>query len=251
MFNKTVLVVDDEPDIRELLAYNLSKEGYNVKTFPNPVNCLEYIRSAEPDIILSDWLMPEMDGLEFCRKLKLNNRFKDIPLIMITCKADEADIVTALEIGADDYLIKPFRIKELISRMKKIIRNHEITRRIVNDNLADIKALKQDEEQGSVLGIGPFSVNYHNYQVMLNGTVLELTLSEFKILSVLLEKPDKIFSRLQLIQRLNGEDYLVTERTIDVKIVNLRKKLGSYQNCIKTVRSVGYKFSLFHLAYKT
>lgn len=121
MPTKTVLVVDDESDIRELLSYNLTREGFIVESFSNPVLSIEYLQKNNPDIILSDWLMPEMDGIEFCRKLKMDKRYKHIPIIMITCKSNESDKLTAYQIGADDYLIKPFRIKELIERINKII----------------------------------------------------------------------------------------------------------------------------------
>jgi DNA-binding response OmpR family regulator len=125
MQNRTVVVVDDEPDIRDLLYYNLSREGFIVKSFSNPIPSIHYLQQNNPDIILRDWLMPEMDGLEFCKILKKDSKYKDIPIIMITCKSDKSDINAALNIGADDYLTKPFRIKELIERMNKIIQEKE------------------------------------------------------------------------------------------------------------------------------
>ena len=242
MFNKTVVIVDDEPDIRELLNYNLSKEGFRVKAFPNPISGMEYIQKNNPDIILSDWLMPEMDGLEFCRRLKLNNVLRNIPLIMITCKSDEIDIVTALELGADDYLVKPFRIKELIARIKKVIRNRE--EHDASEPFEDREQLvPRRTESDSVLKRGPLIINPENYHAILGGDPLSLTISEFKMLHLMAQKPGKVFTRDNLIHHLNGDDYLVTERAIDVKIVGLRKKLGNSGWLISTVRSMGYKFS--------
>jgi DNA-binding response OmpR family regulator len=125
MQNRTVVVVDDEPDIRDLLYYNLSREGFIVKSFSNPILSINYLQTNNPDIILSDWLMPEMDGLEFCRILKMDSKYKHIPIIMITCKGDRSDIDAALKTGADDYMTKPFLIKELIDRINKIIQKKE------------------------------------------------------------------------------------------------------------------------------
>lgn len=242
MFNKTVVIVDDEPDIRELLNYNLSKEGFRVKTFPNPISGMEYIRKNNPDIILSDWLMPEMDGLEFCRRLKMNAVLRNIPLIMITCKSDETDIVTALELGADDYLIKPFRIKELIARIKKVIRNHEDQELSGFLESSDTEKYSGNNDH-AILNRGPLSINPENYHALLHGKQLNLTISEFKMLLLMAKKPGKVFTRDHLIHYLNGDDYLVTERAVDVKIVGLRKKLGKCGWLICTVRSLGYKFS--------
>jgi DNA-binding response OmpR family regulator len=121
MLSKTIVVVDDEADIRELLYYNLTREGYVVKSFDNPLHSIQYLENHDPDVILSDWLMPDMDGLEFCKQLKENKKFREIPFIFITCKSDENDIVKAFEFGADDYIIKPFRIKELVARINKLI----------------------------------------------------------------------------------------------------------------------------------
>jgi DNA-binding response OmpR family regulator len=240
MLNRTVVVVDDEADIRELLNYNLRKEGFIVKSFSNPIPSIDYLQNHSPDVILSDWLMPEMDGLEFCRKLKMSKKFKDIPLIMITCKSDETDIVTALEIGADDYLIKPFRIKELITRIKKIIR----TKEVLNSQNQKEDDWDKSELSDNHLTIqqGTLVINEENYTVTLDNEPLFLTISEFKLLKTLVQNSGKVFTRHQLINSLNGDTYLVTERTVDVKIVNLRKKLGKYHYFIKTVRSLGYKF---------
>lgn len=238
MFNKTVLIVDDESDIRELLSYNLTKEGFNVKTFPDPIISLDYLENNTPDIILSDWLMPEMDGLEFCRKLKLNEDLRSIPVIMITCKGDETDIVTALELGVDDYLVKPFRIKELIARMKRIIRNKDT----LLESITYKNAISGKKHNQKII-IDNLMIDKENYMATLEDKPLNLTVSEFNLLYLLGSKTGKVFTREQLISSLNGDDYLITNRAIDVKIAGLRKKLGNYYHMIKTVRSIGYKFS--------
>jgi DNA-binding response OmpR family regulator len=211
-----------------------------VKTFSNPITTIDYLQKNDTDIILSDWLMPVMDGLEFCRRLKMNSKFKDIPLIMITCKSDETDIVTALEVGADDYLIKPFRIKELITRVKKLIRNRDEN---FQDNFGEnLNADKAESNRSKPIQRGSLIIDAENYIARIEGNLMDLTVSEFKLLKAMASKQGKVFTRLQLINILNGDNYLVTDRTVDVKIVSLRKKLGTYHFYIKTIRSVGYKF---------
>jgi DNA-binding response OmpR family regulator len=239
MLNKKIIVVDDEPDIQQLLDYNLTKEGCQVKTFSNPLKVIEHLQFGKPDLILSDWLMPDMDGLEFCRYLKMNPDSKDIPLIMITCKGDETDIVTALELGADDYLVKPFKIKELIVRIKKIIRSKQAA---VHTRV-DLPYNNGNHTTDGIIRFDGLYIDQKKFKVMLNDLPINLTISEFKLLCLLAENPGTVFTRDDLIKKLNGLDYMVTERAIDVKIVGLRKKLGASGKFIITVRSIGYKLS--------
>ncbi|NJO69494.1 MAG: response regulator transcription factor [Bacteroidetes bacterium] len=236
MLGKKVFIIDDEEDILEFLQFNLKKEGFTVFTFNNPKKALAHIDSNPPDVVVSDWLMPDMDGLEVCKTIKMESRWNHIPVIMITCKGDEIDIVTALELGADDYLVKPFGIKELAVRIKKILNKQ---------NYALHGPLKQtpvytEERQNHPKGL---LINKETYTVFLDNEKLNLTYAEFKLLELLAEKPGKVFTRSQIIEHDYGNDYYVTERSVDVKIVGLRKKLGKYDKLIETIRSVGYRYN--------
>jgi len=234
-----VLIIEDEFDIREFIAYNLNKEGYTVSAYENPLEALEEIRINPPDILLTDWLMPEMDGLDVCKMLKMDQKTSHIPIIMITCKSEEVDVVTALEVGADDYLIKPFRVKELIVRIKKTI-NRTQGNGTMSPNRFLPNLPETDKEKIIINGL---VIDKDNHTAVLDDLKLELTFSEFKVLELLASKPGKVFTRDQIIEYGFGCDYYVTARSVDVKIVGLRKKLGKYENMIETIRSVGYKFS--------
>jgi len=237
---KNIIIIEDEFDIREFLTYNLSKEGYSVKAYENPLEALQFIKSNPPDLLLTDWLMPEMDGLDVCKTLKMNQETAHIPIIMITCKSEETDIVTALEIGADDYLTKPFRVKELLVRIKKYLRRNDLF--ILNHNeLNSIPVIAKDDIHR--IKINGLLIDQDNHTVTLEGQKLNLTFSEFRLLELLASRPGKVFTRNQIIENGFGNDYYVTDRSVDVKIVGLRKKLGDYENMIETIRSVGYKFN--------
>ena len=227
-----LVVVDDHHDVLELLHYNLIREEYEVKNFVNAVDALKYITRDNTDLVITDWMLPEMDGLDLCKNLKLNNATRDIPVMMITGKSDEVDVVTALEVGAEDYLIKPFRIKEMLSRVKKILRRRSID--------VEEKTVKENRE---LIVKGRLKIDIVGYKVYLNEAILDLTIGEFKLLELLAGHSGKVFSRNQIIERINGTDYFATERSIDVQIVGLRKKLGGFKNALETVRSVGYRFN--------
>lgn len=226
-----LVIIDDHHDTLELLKYNLTQEEYEVKNFFNAVDALKYITHENTDLVITDWMLPEMDGLDFCKNLKHSSATQDIPIVMITCKNDEIDIVTALEVGAEDYLVKPFRIREMLIRVKKILR-----RRPAEDNG------KPHKENREAVVRGRLKIDLTAYKVYLNEELLDLTIGEFKLLELLARQPGKVFSRNQIIERINGTDYFATERSIDVQIVGLRKKLGLYKNVLETVRSVGYRF---------
>jgi len=227
-----IVIIDDHYDTLEILKYNLAHEGYEVKMFFNAVDALKYINSDNTDLLITDWMLPEMDGLELCRNLKMSPSTRDIPLVMLTGKSDEIDAVTALEVGAEDYVTKPLRIKELLSRVKKILRRKN------NEDLATTRREVKDTIECGVL-----KMNLISYKVYLNNEALELTIGEFKLLELLSKQPGKVFSRNQLIERINGSQYFATERSIDVQVAGLRKKLGSYKDAVETVRSVGYRFN--------
>lgn len=238
MLRKLVFIIDDEYDIREFLKFNLKKEGYEVHTFDNPISAMSQLKTALPDIVVTDWLMPDMDGLEVCRAIKMDAVTTHIPVIMITCKGDEIDIVTALEIGADDYLVKPFGTKELAVRIKKILQKNGILSQKIQP--VPEQPLAKDPTDTQHKGL---IINKETYSVYLDNQKIKLTYAEFKLLELLAERPGKVFSRNQIIEHDYGQDYYVTERSVDVKIVGLRKKLGKYENMIETIRSVGYKFN--------
>jgi two-component system phosphate regulon response regulator PhoB len=219
MSDKVVAIVDDEEDIVNLVSHHVKREGYKVKEFHNGRDFLLFLESIVPDLVILDIMLPGIDGLEICRMLKNRSRTSSIPIIMLTAKASEADVVVGLEIGADDYIVKPFRVKSLLRRV----------------NTKEAKEPK--------LEIGPISLNSERYEVTVDGKRIDLTTTEFKILEVLLEKRGSVFTRDQLLKkkRLWGDDKLVYDRTIDVHIKNLREKLGKAGNMIKTIRGIGYK----------
>lgn len=226
MSDKLITIVDDEEDIVELVSHHLKREGFKVKEFHNGRDFLSYIESVLPDLAVLDIMLPGIDGLEICKILKNRNTTSSIPIIMLTAKASEADVVVGLELGADDYIVKPFSPRELVARVKTVLRRTGVS-----------------ENEGNVIKIGPLTVNTEKYEVTVDNNRLNLTTTEFKILEVLAEGKGRVFTRDQLLKkkRLWGDDKLVYDRTIDVHIKNLREKLGIAGNMIKTVRSIGYK----------
>ncbi len=243
MLDKKITIIDDESDILEFVSYNLQKEGYKVEAFANPVIGLQAIILDLPDLVITDWIMPDMEGLELCRRIKQNPRTNHIPVVMVSCKNDEIDVVTALEVGADDYMIKPFKVKELAVRIKKIMNRNKIaTESLLHNN----KNGGTNFQNNITINFNGLLINKQNHEVFLGDQKIDLTFSEFKILELLADKPGHVYTRFQILQYSFGQDYLVTERTVDVKIVALRKKLGKHENLIKTVRSVGYKFDLLN-----
>jgi len=221
-----VAIVDDEEDIVNLVSHHVKREGYKVKEFHNGRDFLLFLESIVPDLVILDIMLPGIDGLEICRMLKNRSRTSSIPIIMLTAKASEADVVVGLEIGADDYIVKPFSPREMVARVKSLLRR------------VNTKEAKEPK-----LEIGPISLDSERYEVTVNGKRIDLTTTEFKILEVLIEKTGSVFTRDQLLKkkRLWGDDKLVYDRTIDVHIKNLREKLGKAGNMIKTIRGIGYK----------
>ena len=225
MTDKVIAVVDDEEDIVELVSHHLKRDGFKVKEFYNGRDFLSYIKSVIPDLVILDIMLPGVDGLEICRILKNASRTSSLPTIMLTAKGTEADVVVGLELGADDYIVKPFSPRELVARVKSILRR---TGR---------------EEKEKIMKLGDLSVNSEKFEVSVNGEKIDLTTTEFKILEVLIEGMGKVFTRDQLLKkkRIWGDEKLVYDRTIDVHIKNLREKLGKAGGMIKTVRGIGYK----------
>jgi len=226
MAEKVIAIVEDEEDIVELVSHHLKREGLRVKEFHNGRDFLSFLESIIPDLVLLDIMLPGIDGLEICRMLKNKNRTSKLPIIMLTAKASEADVVVGLELGADDYIVKPFSPRELVARVKSLLRRSGIK-----------------EVQDENLKIGPISLNPDKFDVKVNGNKIGLTTTEFKILEALIQRRGAVFTRDQLLKkkRLWGDDKLVYDRTIDVHIKNLREKLGKAGNMIKTIRGIGYK----------
>jgi two-component system alkaline phosphatase synthesis response regulator PhoP len=223
---ETILVVDDEEDILELIKYNLIKEGYQVVCSLTGEDALAKARKKLPDLIVLDLMLPGIDGLEVCKTLKSDPKTEYVPIIMLTAKGEEADVVSGLEVGADDYITKPFSPKVLTARVRTVLR------RKAKKISADIETIKLHE-----LIISP-----KRREVLLDGKPVEVTFTEFAILHCLAKRPGIVFSRYQIVDAIRGSDYPVTDRSVDVQIVSLRKKLGKAGKYIQTVRGAGYKF---------
>lgn len=225
MAKETILAVDDEEDILELIRYNLSKEGYKVSQALSGEDVLKIARSGMIDLILLDLMLPGIDGLDVCKILKADQKTQHIPVIMLTAKGEESDIVTGLEVGADDYITKPFSPKVLIARVRSVLRR---------------KSKPVSEE--ATVKIKELVIYPGRHEVLVNGNPVDLTFTEFKVLHFLSKRPGWVFTRYQIVDAVRGDDYPVTERSVDVQIVGLRKKLGLCGKYIETVRGVGYRF---------
>ncbi len=226
MAREHILVIEDEVDILELIRYNLSREGYRVAVQPTGESGLKAAKAEIPDLVVLDLMLPEIDGLEVCKVLKGDPKTSHVPIVMLTAKGEESDIVTGLEVGADDYIIKPFSPKVLIARVRAILRR---------------KSKAQNGEQ-AVLKIHELTIHPGRHEVLVGGEPVSLTLTEFQILHLLARRPGWVFTRDHILNEIRGEDVYITDRSIDVQIVGLRKKLGTSGALIETVRGVGYKF---------
>ena len=222
---KTILVIDDEKDLVKLVDHHLTKEGYLVIGAKNGIEGLDIALKHKPDLILLDLMMPKLDGLEVCKRLKSATETSRIPVVMLTAKAQETDKVIGLELGADDYITKPFSPRELVARVKAVLRRSEPAK------------LKD------ALTVGDITISYAGRTVEVKNKKIELTQTEFNLLWHLMNRPGRVICRDDLITAGRGDDAMVIDRTIDVHIASLRKKLGKSGSVIETVRGVGYKFS--------
>jgi two-component system alkaline phosphatase synthesis response regulator PhoP len=225
MANEHVLAVEDEEDILELVRYNLEKEGYRVTGVVSGEEALRRARSQPPDLIVLDLMLPGMDGLTVCRELKQDAKTRDLPIIILTAKGEEADIVAGLELGADDYVTKPFSPRVLLARVRVVLRRRRAAPAADSDSLE----------------IHEMVIHPGRHEVLVQGRPVDLTATEFRLLAFLARRPGWVFTRSQIVQGVQGEDYAVTERAVDVQIVGLRKKLGPAGSYIQTVRGVGYR----------
>jgi DNA-binding response OmpR family regulator len=224
---KHIIIIEDEQDILEVLEYNLNREGYKVSIASDGNVGLKMVRQDKPDLVLLDIMLPEIDGLEICKFLKSDPSTRDIPIIMVTAKEEESDVVLGLGLGADDYVSKPFSPKELIARIKALLRR---------------SSKPNDSDSSSCITLGSLKINPEQFTAQLSNKTLSLTNTEFRLLHKLASQPGRVFSRDQLIQDAIGEHIVVSDRNIDVHIRAIRKSLGDHQHLIETVRSVGYRF---------
>ncbi|MDD5132698.1 MAG: response regulator transcription factor [Candidatus Methylomirabilota bacterium] len=229
MAKEKILVVEDEKDIVELLQYNLEKENFKIQSANNGQRALDLVRKNHPDLILLDLMLPEIDGLEVCRILKKDTKTSHIPIIMLTAKSSESDKIVGLELGADDYITKPFSMKELIARIKALLRR-----------------MNPEAKQAEMIRIGDVAIDFSKYLVTQKGKPVELTTKEFELLKALINAHSRVISRDKLLENVWGYDYSleITTRTVDVHILYLRKKLKSIADRIITIKNVGYRLEL-------
>lgn len=228
MTKTSILIIEDEEDIRELVKYNLQRENFGVLEAQSGEEGLQLVERAVPDLILLDLMLPGKDGLEICRMLKRNDRTQNIPVIMMTARGEETDIVTGLELGADDYIVKPFSPKILGARIKAVLRR---------------KASAPELSPDDVLKVYDLVIHPGRHEVLVKDKPVDLSATEFRLLHFLARRPGWVFTRYQIVDAVHGEDYPVTERSVDVQIVGLRRKLKRAGNYIETVRGIGYRFS--------
>lgn len=226
MAKEKILVVEDEEDILELVRYNLAREGYQVTGTLTGEDALRKVRSDTFDLIVLDLMLPGMDGLAFTKTLKSDSRLRSIPIIMLTAKGEEADIVTGLELGADDYITKPFSPRVMIARVRTALRRHK----------------EEPEDEMAIVKIHDLEINPGRRSVLARGSSIDLTYTEFQVLLLLAKRPGWVFTRSHIVDSIRGNDYPVTDRSVDVQIVGLRKKLGEFGKYIETVWGVGYRF---------
>ncbi len=222
-----ILIIEDDDDIRELIAFNLEISGYEIIKCDNGEDGIRQAVQMAPDLILLDVTLPGIDGFEVCRRIKKDQSLKETTVIMLTARTDDNDIITGLETGADDYITKPFRPKVLLARVKTALRRNAVS--------------DKNESDKSKLSIHGITIDHNRYEVRLDGEEIHLSVSEFSILEYLAKNPGFVYSRNQIIDSVKGDGYAVTERSVDVQILGIRKKLGDYGRYIETVRGIGYR----------
>ena len=220
-----ILVVDDEPDILELIRYNLTRNNYDMTGVASGEEAFASVRTSPPDLVVLDLMLPGVDGLEVCRRLKNDARTASIPVIILSAKGEEADVVTGLELGADDYLTKPFSPRVLLARIKAVLRRQH----------------SKPEAGDAVIAHHDLQIHPGRHEVQAADALVQLTLTEFRILHLLARRPGWVFTRNQILEAAQGDDSSVTTRAVDVHIVALRRKLGPSGDLIETIRGVGYR----------
>jgi two-component system phosphate regulon response regulator PhoB len=226
MTKRNICVVEDEEDIQELLRFHLTRDDFMVTTASSGEEAVKVISRKTPDLVLLDLMLPGLDGLEVCRILKKDPKTAAIPIVMLTAKGEERDVVAGLELGADDYITKPFSMKVLIARIRAILRRRR----------------EAPVDKNSPLHVHEIEIIPGRHEVRVQGEAVEMTVSELRILHYLASRPGWVMTREQIVDAVRGEDYAVTDRAVDVQIVGIRRKLGAQADCIETVRGVGYRF---------
>ncbi len=224
----SILVIEDEPAIQELVAYTCTEQGYTVRRADSARAGRDAIDRELPDMVLLDWMLPDKSGIELLRDLRGHERTRTVPVIMLTAKSNEADKVVGLDTGADDYVVKPFSPRELISRIRAVFRR------------------RAPEHSGEALEFGPLRIDPSRHEMSVGGTAIKMGLAEFKLLTFLISHPDRVFSRTQLLDNVWGDHVFIEERTVDVHVLRLRKALApvNAQDLIQTVRGLGYRLSM-------
>ena len=227
MTRERILVVEDETDLREVLAYNLSREGFMVSSAGDGGEGVRTALEEKPDLILLDLMLPDVDGLEVCRRVRQDPNIGATPIIMVTAKDEETDVILGLGVGADDYIAKPFSVKELIARVKAVLRRGNQT---------------VDDDPRKPLRRGAIKIDPGRHEVQVDGEAIRFTATEFRLLHFLAARPGRVYERDVLLRRVLGDDAIRVDRNIDVHVRAIRKKLGEHRDVIETVRGVGYKF---------
>jgi DNA-binding response OmpR family regulator len=222
-----ILVVEDEADLREVLSYNLMRDGYRVVVAEGGAEGLKKARKEVPDLVLLDLMLPDVDGLEVCRRLKKDPLTGSLPIIMVTAKGEESDVVVGLGVGADDYVTKPFSPRELLARVKAVLRRGP---------------QREEAEAAKRLVRGPLVIDSDRHEAVLDGTAVRFTATEFRLLHFLALHSGRVFSRDQLMRRVMGEEVILVDRNVDVHVRAIRSKLGAHRELVETVRGVGYRF---------
>ena len=231
MQNKTILVVEDEPDIQELICYHLTKEGFPTLKASNGQEALDYIEHDKPALVLLDLMLPGISGIEVLKTIRFTWHLPELPVIIVSARTDETDVITGLELGADNYLAKPFSPKVLVANVKALLRRTSAS-----------EQGKNAEEEAQHILVGDLEIDQLRHEAMWKGAPVSLTATEFALLYLLAATPGRVFTRNQLISGMRGESYPVTERAIDVQIASLRRKLGEGGSLIKTVWGIGYTY---------
>ncbi|MGA2033747.1 MAG: response regulator [Thermoguttaceae bacterium] len=231
MIKKSVLVVEDEDDIRELVSYHLLKDGYQVAGVASGEEALSIIEAQPPDLVLLDLMLPGVDGMTVCQRLRNNPQTAALPIVMLTAKGEESDVVHGLNLGANDYVTKPFSPKVLLARVRAVLRRVPA---------ADEAPAEEDSED--VIEIHNILIHQGRHEVLVDGRPVPLTSTEFRVLRLLASKPGWVLTRQQILDGVHGDNYAITDRAVDVQIVGLRKKLDDAGKYIETVRGVGYRF---------
>ena len=226
MAKEKLLIVEDDTDIRDLIKHSMLKEGYEVTTTTQGEEGLHLAQQGKFDLVLLDLMLPGMDGLEVCRRIRSDTNLRKTGILIITAKDDEVDVVTGLELGADDYLVKPFSVRVLLARVRALLRR-------MRESISDT------EEK--LINIGPLRIDHARHQVSIDERAVDLTLAEFRILQTLARRPGRVLTRNQLLDLALGQDHFVLDRTIDVHVSALRRKLGDAGQWVETVRGVGYR----------